>query len=97
MFEIDVLLAPLMPLLWGLGIETLQSCQEKRQGYSSITFSDTGALEAFLNVGQRHYHFELETWDEGDNGELALRINLNVYFPIGDIPDLVSKFTAEQR
>jgi len=47
----------------------------------------------FLNVAQREYKVELETWDEGAGGVHAIQVRLLVFFPTKDIPHLVKTFT----
>ncbi len=47
---------------------------------------------AFLTVAQQKYKPRLETWDEGEDGNPSIRVNLNVLFPKADIPELVERF-----
>src|SRR5262245_32284945 len=90
--DIDEKLAPLIPLLWKAGIETNQCCQEERPGLACIEFPGSAEVEEFLFVAQRRYKVEVETWNEGDNGELSIGVRLLVLFPAKDIPQLVKAF-----
>jgi len=91
--SIDVKLAPLMPLLWVEDIETCQCCEEYRPGEACIEFPSTGEVMEFLEVVQRPYKVELETWDDGAEGIHAIQVRLLVFFPTADIPELVKVFT----
>ncbi|HKI38191.1 MAG TPA: hypothetical protein VKA46_40430 [Gemmataceae bacterium] len=91
--DIDAKLAPLITLLWAEDIETCQCCEEYRPGEACIEFPSTGEVMEFLNVAQREYKVELETWDEGAGGVHAIQVRLLVFFPTKDIPHLVKTFT----
>jgi hypothetical protein len=95
--EIDVKLAALIPLLWEHDVLTLESCQEQYPGLACIEFPGTDEVEEFLFIAQRNYKVELETWDEGEDGEHSIRVRLLVLFPMADIPDLVKRFTECPR
>src|SRR5436305_6822330 len=72
LIDIDAELAPLMPLVWDLGIDTRQCCQEKRPGLAAIEFPTTAGATDFLYSVQRPYAVELETREEqekSDNGD----------------------------
>lgn len=90
--DIDEKLAPLIPLLWEEDIETIQCCQEYRPGVACIEFPCSGDVEQFLSVAQQPYPVEVETWDEGKDGRLSIRVRLLVFFPTEDIPYLVKMF-----
>ncbi len=91
--DIDVKLAPLMPLVWDEDIETCQCCEEYRPGEACIEFPSTGEVMEFLNIAQRPYKVELETWDDGAEGMHSIQVRLLVFFPTKDIPQLVKAFT----
>ena len=95
--DIDVLLAPLIRELWRLEIETEQCCQEEWPGLASIVFPGTGEAADFLWVAQENYKAELETWDDGEDGEHCIQLNLRVNFPTADIPRLVQLFARAER
>ncbi len=91
--EIDVKLAPLIPLLWARGLETNQCCQAYRPGEACVEFRSEFDVMEFLNVtGGRRCKVETETWDEGENGEHSFVVRLLVFFPTRDIPRLVKAF-----
>ena len=90
--DIDVKLAPLLPLLWAEDIETCQCCEEYRPGEACIEFPSTGEVMEFLDIAQRPYKVELETWDEGAEGVHSIQVRLFVFFPTRDIPVLVKAF-----
>jgi hypothetical protein len=46
----------------------------------------------FLDVAQRDYKVEIETWDEGQDGEHSIAVRLLVFFPTRDIPYLLKQF-----
>src|SRR5262249_36209620 len=92
--DIDVKLAPLLPLLWAEDIETCQCCEEYRPGEACIEFPSTGEVVEFLDIVQRPYKVELETWDDGAEGVHAIQVRLFVFFPTQDIPQLVEAFKA---
>jgi hypothetical protein len=94
--DIDVKLAPLIRLLWDLDIDTCQCCQEYRPGEACIEFPGTDEVCEFLNVAQREYKVEVETWDEGENGEHSIAVRLLVFFPMKDIPDLIKAFKMDK-
>lgn len=94
--DIDEKLAPLIRRLWELDIMTSQCCQERWPGLAEIEFFGVPEVEEFLNVAQRPYKVEVETWDEGNGGEVAVRVRLLVLFPTKDIPRLVKAFAAYQ-
>jgi hypothetical protein len=89
---IDVKLAPLIRLLWACNILTYQCCQEQHPGLACIEFPGTLEVCEFLDVAQRNYKAELETWDEGEEGRLSIVVRLLVFFPTKDIPWLVEAF-----
>src|SRR5262249_18284404 len=60
--DIDEKLAPLIPLLWSVGIQTAQCCQEERPGLASITFPDLDLALDFLTIAGREYKVDVETW-----------------------------------
>jgi hypothetical protein len=91
--DIDVELAPLIPLLWACGIETNQCCQEGRPGEACIEFPGTREVMEFLHVAQSEYKVELERQDEVEDGELSIVVRLLVFFPTEDVPGLVEAFT----
>jgi hypothetical protein len=93
--DIDVKLAPLIRLLWARGIETCQCCQEYRLGEACIEFPGTADVVEFLYVAQREYKVELETWDEGEDGDHSIMVRLLVFFPVEDIPLLVERLSQE--
>jgi hypothetical protein len=98
--EIDKLLAPLMPLIWARGMETLQCCQESRRGLAEIEFENAPDVEEFLDVAQRLYKVEAETWEEpriDESGKQHYRVRILVRFPTKDIPQLVKSFEAACR
>ena len=43
---------------------TLESCQQGWPGLAYVEFASTNDVAEFLNVAQRHYRVEVETWDE---------------------------------
>ena len=90
--NIDAKLAPLLPLLWDEDIETCQCCEEYRPGEACIEFPSTGEVMEFLDIAQRPYKVELETWDDGAEGMHAIQVRLLVFFPTQDIPQLVKAF-----
>jgi hypothetical protein len=90
--EIDEQLAPLLPLLWEHDILTYQSCQEEHPGLACIEFAGSGDVMDFLRIAQRNYRVEARTWDDGDDGEPVIIVQLVVYFPTQDIPRLVQAF-----
>ncbi len=93
---IDAELAPLVKLLWAAGIDTEQCCQEEWPGLAAITFPGTGDVMAFLEVAQRPYRVELQTWDEGEGRRLAIAARLLVVFPAADVPRLVQAFARRK-
>ncbi len=92
--KIDEKLSRLMPLLWNLGIQTCQCCQESRPGLAEIEFDSTFGACEFLDIAQRDYHAELERWDEGISGAHAISLRLLVRLPMAEIPELEKKFKA---
>jgi hypothetical protein len=58
-------------------------------GEAYIESPSSGAVADFLTVAQREYNMEIEKWDEGDDGDLSMRVRLLVFFPTKDIPLLV--------
>lgn len=90
-------LAPLVPLVWKAGIETLQYNEDERPGTACIEFAGSGDAEMFLNISQREYKVEVEQWDEGMDGRSSFRVRLLVFFSIGDIPGLVTTFNEHNR
>ena len=74
--EIDVRLAPLIRLLWQRGIETNECCQEFNPGLACIEFPGTTEAMEFLEVAQEDYRVEVEKWDEGEPGCLAIVVRL---------------------
>jgi len=93
--DIDEKLAPLIRLVWDVGIDTNQCCQEARPREACIEFHSSADVEQFLFVAQRDYKPELEVWDEADHhdDELShIRVRLLVYFPTKDISSLVNAF-----
>jgi hypothetical protein len=92
--DIDVKLAPLIPLLWAAGIRTEQCCQEAHPGLAYIEFPGAVEVEGFLCMAQRRYQVELEIWDEGHEGQHVFRVSLVVFFPTTDIPRLVKAFAG---
>jgi hypothetical protein len=95
--DIDARLAPLIRELWRLEIITFQCCEEAWPGLSQIEFPGTGEVNDFLFISQEDFKAELETWDEGDNGQLSIQIRLLVHFPVAMIPQLVERFAGYQR
>ena len=93
-WDIDVKLAPLIPLLWAAGIRTEQCCQEVHPGLAYIEFPGAAEAEGFLCMAQRRYQVEVETWDEGHDGQHVFRVSLLVFFPTTDIPRLVKAFAG---
>jgi hypothetical protein len=93
----DVKLAPLILLLWDRDITTCQYCQKYRPGEACIEFPGTRDVVRFLKVAQQPYRVELETWDEGEEGEQQITVRLLVLFPTKDIPRLMKAFTADHR
>jgi hypothetical protein len=91
-WDIDVKLGPLIRLLWAAGITTVQCCQEARPGLAYIEFPGAAEVEGFLCMAQRHYKVEVETWDEGHEGQHVFRVSLLVFFPTREIPQLVQAF-----
>ena len=97
--DIDEKLAPLILQLWDLDIVTEQCCQERYPGLAQIAFPSTFEAACFLNVAQRNYWVDVETWDEGDfdeHSEHAFRVNLFVLFPTADILRLTETFKNYQ-
>ena len=90
--EVDEGLAPLIPLLWAVGIETCQCCQEYLCGQAGIVLPTLPAAMKFLNIAGREYRVEVEAWNEGKRGCPRFVCNLLVYFPLKDVPRLVSRF-----
>jgi hypothetical protein len=95
--DIDEQLAQLMPLLWERDIETNRCCQERYPGLAWIEFHSTDDVMEFLEVAQREYKVEVETWDEGEDGRLAIMVSLVVLFPTADIPRLVEAFEQAEQ
>lgn len=95
LIDIDVKLAPLLPLLWDWGIETVQCCQEYRPGESCIEFPGTAEVEDFLFRVQKDYKVELETRNEAEGGGFSIRVRLLVFFPTKDIPRLVKALAVD--
>jgi hypothetical protein len=91
-YEIDKDIAPLVKVLNKSGIVTWQSCQEREPGLAWIVFCSSRDVEEFLTIAQKKYKPRLETWDQGEDGQLSIRVNLFVLFPKGDIPELVERF-----
>jgi hypothetical protein len=89
---IDAKLAPLIREVWKADIWTCQCCQDEYPGLAAIEFPGTAEVEEFLDVAQRPYRVELETWDEGEDGVLSIAVRLLVLFPAADIPRLVKAF-----
>jgi len=89
--DIDIKLAELIPLLWDVGIQTAECCQEEEAGFASITFPDLDAALDFLNLAGREYRVKVETGDEGEGGEPHNVGRLLVLFPVKDIPALVKR------
>ena len=58
-WDIDVKLAPLIPLLWAAGIRTEQCCQEAHPGLAYIEFPGAADVEGFLCMAQRRYQVGL--------------------------------------
>jgi hypothetical protein len=94
---IDEVIAPLIALLNRRRMVTLQSCQEGWPGLAYIEFASTDDVEEFLNVAQRHYRVEAETWDEGEDDTLSIRVRLLVIFPKADIPMLIKAFAPTKK
>jgi hypothetical protein len=94
---IDEDIAPLIALLNRRRMVTLQSCQEGWPGLAYIEFDSTDDVEEFLNVAQRHYRVEVETWDEGEDDQLSIRVRLIVIFPTADIPLLTEAFSRRSK
>jgi hypothetical protein len=95
--HIDVKLAPLVRLLNDQKFLTVESCQEYWPGLAFIEFAFTGDAEEFLDVAQRNYRVELETFNEAaDDERLSRRVRLLVVFPTADIPRLVKAFKKRQ-
>src|SRR5262245_5213812 len=86
--SIDVALAPLIRELWRLKIWTGQCCQEVSPGMAYIEFPGTGEAMEFLDIAQRNYKAELQTWDEGKDGAFSIVMRLLVYFPLADVARL---------
>jgi hypothetical protein len=91
-YDIDRDIAPLVKVLNKSGIVTIQSCQEREPGLAWIVFGGSGDVEEFLTIAQKKYKPRLETWDEGDDGQVSIRVNLYVLFPKKDIPELAERF-----
>jgi hypothetical protein len=90
---IDAKLAPLIPLLWHVGIKTEQCCEEHWPGLARVVFPSTFDACLFLFIAQADYRVEVETWDEGEpGGRRAPHLNLYVIFPTADISHLVKVF-----
>jgi hypothetical protein len=94
---IDAKLAPLIRLLWAHDILTYQCCEERYPGLAWIVFPGTVEVGEFLDVAQRHYRVDVETWEDGVDGELCIGVNLFVLFPTADIPRLVRAFEELPR
>src|SRR6516162_2405054 len=94
---IDEEIAPLIASLNRRRMLTLQSCQEGWPGLAYIEFASSFDVEEFLDVAQRHYRVEVETWDEGEDDKLSIRVRLLVIFPTADIPQLIQAFTQAPR
>jgi hypothetical protein len=71
---IDEEIAPLIASLNRRRMLTLQSCQGGWPGL--VEFASSFDVEEFLNVAQRHYRVEVETWDEGEDDKLSIRVRL---------------------
>src|SRR4051812_29175579 len=70
--DIDVKLAPLISLLWEVGIQPEQCCQEENPGFASITFPELDMALDFLNLVARPgraYVVEVETWKQEEDGQ----------------------------
>jgi hypothetical protein len=98
-FQIDTGLAPLLPLVWALGMETVQCCQEYRPGEAHIGFDRATDIETFLNAARRKYKGEAYTWEvdpdtfaDWEPRVLKQGIQLGVYFPVEDVPYLLKAF-----
>ena len=94
---IDEEIAPLIASLNRRRMHTLQSCQEGWPGLAYIEFASSFDVEEFLNAAQRHYRVEVETWDEGEDDELSIRVRLLVIFPTADIPMLTEAFSRRPQ
>jgi len=94
---IDEEIAPLIASLNRRRMLTLQSCQEGWPGLAYIEFASSFDVEEFLNAARRHYRVEVETWDEGEDDELSIRVRLLVIFPTADIPMLTEAFSRRPQ
>lgn len=94
LIPIDAQLAPLIRLIWRVGIETLTCCRNQHAGLARIGFQDTDDVEDFLFIARRQYFVQASSiYEEAEDGTCACcQVFLDVYFPIEDIPRLVRAF-----
>jgi hypothetical protein len=96
--DIDEKLAPLMPLVWRCGIETVGCCQEAQPKYAGIEFGDAASAERFLSIADsKNCRLEWHSRLEGLRGDLVGRTLILVYFPLACVPELAKKFEAHLR
>jgi hypothetical protein len=86
-------LVAFVSLVRAAGIEALWFDEEQRPGEACVEFASAGDVEMFLNIAQSEYRAVVEQWDEGGDGKHSFRVQMPVFFPLGDIPRLMGAFT----
>lgn len=61
--EVDEGLGELLPLIWKLGCNTCNSCQENMPGITWIQFGQSGSLNIFLNAIAQYPENHPEPWN----------------------------------
>lgn len=94
--DIDTRLAPIIEMLWKLGVSTLESCQEHIPGICYILFQSCTEFQKFVKILSSHhraiYKLQYEWGSEitliKPNKGVDFNIPVFIYFPQDDIPIL---------